>query len=103
MTADYYAAETENGDHMDDPSEDGLFMLMTELNRTDNTFISITPAERDAGWFVAVSLLPSGIYEVIRMAQGGKQQVLTEVSAHALAHDLTLWLAARDFPSRTVR
>jgi hypothetical protein len=23
MAADYYSADTENGDHMDDPSEDG--------------------------------------------------------------------------------
>ena len=33
MGADYYTAVTENGDHVDDPSEDGLFMLLEDLNQ----------------------------------------------------------------------
>jgi hypothetical protein len=41
--ADYYIADTENGDHIDDPSEDGLFMLLSDLNQAGNTFITITP------------------------------------------------------------
>jgi hypothetical protein len=32
IAAEYYGADTENGDRMDDPSEDGLFMLLSELN-----------------------------------------------------------------------
>ena len=43
MGADYYSADTENGDHMDDPSEEGLFMLLVDLNQAGNTFITITP------------------------------------------------------------
>lgn len=30
MGVDYYSADTENGDHTDDPSEDGLFLLLTQ-------------------------------------------------------------------------
>ena len=41
MGADYSSADTENGDHIDDPSEDGLFMLLSELNQAGNTFYLI--------------------------------------------------------------
>jgi hypothetical protein len=37
MGADYYSADTENGDHMDDPSEDGLFMLLENLSQDGNS------------------------------------------------------------------
>jgi hypothetical protein len=44
MGADYYSADTENGDHVDDPSEDGLFMLLEDLRLDGNSFVTITPA-----------------------------------------------------------
>jgi hypothetical protein len=44
MPADYYAADTEDGDHMDDPSEDGLFILLSELEQVGNTFFAIRRA-----------------------------------------------------------
>jgi hypothetical protein len=47
MGADYYIADTENGDHIDDPSEDGLLMLLSDLNQAGNTFITTTPADDD--------------------------------------------------------
>jgi hypothetical protein len=102
MSADYYRAETENGDDMDDPSEDGLFMLLRELNRVGNTFVSITPADSRAGWFASVSLLPNGTYETTPMARGGKHEVFVQTSADEVAHDLTLWLAKRDYSGRPV-
>lgn len=43
MGAGYYTADTENGDHADDPSEDSLFELIKDLNRAQNTFLTITP------------------------------------------------------------
>ena len=85
MSADYYYADTENG----------LFMLLQDLNRDGNAFVSITPADRVAGWFASVSLLPNGTYEVLRMADGGKQEVFVQSSADLVAHDLTRWLAER--------
>ena len=47
MAADYYTADIENGDHVDDPSEDGLFMLLEDLTQDGNTFLTITPADED--------------------------------------------------------
>ncbi|NHI11099.1 hypothetical protein STPH2_6468 [Streptomyces sp. KO7888] len=43
MVAKYYCADSENGDHIDDPSEDALFELLGDLNDTDNTFVVIQP------------------------------------------------------------
>jgi hypothetical protein len=45
MAADYYDADTESGDHIDDPSEDALFMLLQDLDQADNTFVTINPAD----------------------------------------------------------
>jgi hypothetical protein len=58
MGADCYSADTENGDHIDDPSEDGLFMLLSGLNEAGNTFITITPTDDDPAWHASVTLLP---------------------------------------------
>ncbi|WP_225993610.1 hypothetical protein [Actinomadura rudentiformis] len=63
MGADYYIANTENGDHIDDPSEDALFMLLQDLDDTDNTFITIGPADPNATWYASVALLEDGGYE----------------------------------------
>ena len=38
MAAGYYHADTEDGGHGDDPSEDLLFMLIDELRHPDNAF-----------------------------------------------------------------
>jgi hypothetical protein len=59
MGADYYTADTENGNHIDDPSEDALFMLLEDLNQAGNTFITITPASDDPAWHASVTLLPT--------------------------------------------
>jgi hypothetical protein len=48
--ADYYTADTENGDHIDDPSEDALFALIGDLNDSDTTFITIEPATGGSTW-----------------------------------------------------
>ncbi|WP_327740410.1 hypothetical protein OG749_43445 [Streptomyces nojiriensis] len=43
MGAVYYRAESESGDHIEEPSEDALFMLIDDLNGSDNTFVVIQP------------------------------------------------------------
>ncbi|MFE9500865.1 hypothetical protein [Streptomyces collinus] len=35
MGAQYYGADSENGDRIDDPSEDALFMMISDLNTSD--------------------------------------------------------------------
>lgn len=47
MGATYYRAESESGDHVEDPSEDALFMLIDDLNDSDNTFVVIQPDEAE--------------------------------------------------------
>ncbi|MFD7324229.1 hypothetical protein ACFV9D_24545 [Streptomyces sp. NPDC059875] len=51
---------------MDDPSEDALFMLIDDLNGSDNTFVVIQPDENDPAWFTSVAVLDEGGYEVVR-------------------------------------
>ncbi len=66
MGAVYYRAESESGDHIEDPSEDALFMLIDDLNNSDNTFVVIQPDEDDPAWFTSVAVLDEGGYEVVR-------------------------------------
>jgi hypothetical protein len=104
MGADYYSADTEKGDHIDDPSEDSLFMLLEDLNEAGNTFITITPASDDPAWYASVTLLPGGTYEVERADPARREQHRdTATDPNDIARDLTTWLAARHYPGRPAR
>ncbi|MFE6871964.1 hypothetical protein ACFVFS_36165 [Kitasatospora sp. NPDC057692] len=104
VAADYYCADSENGDHIDDPSEDAIFMLVDDLNDTDNTFVVIQPDEDDPVWYVSVTVLDEGGYEIVRRdASRREHDVITETSIGTIARDLILWLAARNFPGRPTR
>ncbi|MFB9832620.1 hypothetical protein [Actinoallomurus acaciae] len=86
--ADYYIADTENGDHVDDPSEDSLFMLFTELNTVD----------QEATWYASVSLLDDGTYEVeYRDARRREHELSVQTDRGQIARHLTIWLARRHF------
>ncbi|WP_030672467.1 hypothetical protein [Streptomyces rimosus] len=101
MGAAYYRADSENGDHVDDPSEDALFMLIDDLNDSDNTFVVIQPDEDAPAWFTSVAVLDEGGYEIVRRdATRREHDVSTETSIDRIAHDLTIWMAARHFPAR---
>ncbi|MFI7153018.1 hypothetical protein ACIBO2_49575 [Nonomuraea sp. NPDC050022] len=101
MGAAYYRADSENGDHIDDPSEDALFMLIDDLNGSDNTFVVIQPDEDDPVWFASVAVLEEGGYEVIRRDTTRREHdVAMQTSINQIARDLTIWMAARDFPGR---
>lgn len=96
MTAEYYCADSENGDHIDDPSEDALFMLISDLNDTDNTFVVIQPDEDEPAWFASVAVLDEGGYEVVRRDTSRREHdVSVETAIGPIAGDLTKWLAAR--------
>lgn len=104
MGADYYTADSENGDHIDDPSEDALFMLLQDLDQTGNTFITITPAAVDPGWYASVTLLPASTYEIDRGDPAhGEQHTYTTTNPDDIARDLTIWLATRDYPGQPAR
>ncbi|MGW1532527.1 hypothetical protein [Streptomyces aureus] len=49
MGARFYSADSESGDRIDDPSEDALFMMISDLN--DNTFVVVQPDAEDPVWF----------------------------------------------------
>ncbi|MBT2477721.1 hypothetical protein [Streptomyces sp. ISL-94] len=98
MAARYYCADSENGDHVEDPSEDALFMLVGDLNDSDNTFVVIQPDEDDPLWFASVTVLDEGGYEVVRRDTTRREHDVTvESGSDRIAGDLTKWLAARDF------
>nr|WSW43240.1 hypothetical protein OG296_08945 [Streptomyces sp. NBC_01001] len=96
MAADYYCADSENGDRVDDPSEDELFMLICDLNATDNLFVVIQPDEDYPVWFASVAVLDEGRYEIVRRDSSRREHDVTvETSIDRIAGDLTKWLAAR--------
>lgn len=101
MGAQYYGAVSENGDRIDDPSEDALFMMIGDLNDSDNTFFVIQPDENDPLWFASVAVLDEGGYEIVRRdATRNEHEVTTATRINDIARDLTIWMAARDFPGR---
>ncbi|MFH8576774.1 hypothetical protein [Streptomyces zaomyceticus] len=101
MGARYYGADSENGDRTDDPSEDALFMMISDLNDSDNTFVVVQPDEDDPVWFASVAVLDEGGYEVVRCdTTRNEHEVTTSTSINDLARDLTIWMAARSISSR---
>ena len=104
MGASYYGADSENGDRIDDPSEDALFDLIADLNDSDNTFVVVQPDEDDPVWFASVAVLDEGGYEVVLRDTGRREhEVTTSTSINDIAHDLIIWLAARHIPGRPTR
>ncbi|POX63460.1 hypothetical protein C3492_09740 [Streptomyces sp. Ru62] len=101
MGAQYYGADSENGDRIDDPSEDALFMMISDLNDSDNTFVVVQPDEDDPVWFTSVAVLDEGGYEIVRRdASRNEHEVTTASGINDIARVLTIWMAARDFPGR---
>ncbi|WP_328671396.1 hypothetical protein [Streptomyces sp. NBC_00328] len=101
MGARFYGADSENGDRIDDPSEDALFMMISDLNDTDNTFIVVQPDAEDSVWFASVAVLDEGGYEVVlRDASRREHEVTTSTRIGDIARDLTFWLAIRSHPGR---
>ncbi|MGV9937184.1 hypothetical protein ACWDY4_42800 [Streptomyces olivaceoviridis] len=104
MGAQYYGADSENGDRIDDPSEDALFMMISDLDDSDNTFVVVQPDEDDPLWFASVAVLDEGGYEIVRRDSArNEHEVTMATSIDDIARDLTRWLAARDFPGRPTR
>ncbi|PVC88025.1 hypothetical protein DBP20_07420 [Streptomyces sp. CS131] len=104
MGAQYYGADSENGDRIDDPSEDALFMMISDLNDSDNTFVVVQPDEDDPEWSASVAVQDEGGYEIVhRDTTRHEHEVTTAISINDIARDLTIWLAARDFPGLPTR
>ncbi|MGW7369831.1 hypothetical protein ACWGI8_42015 [Streptomyces sp. NPDC054841] len=96
MAADYYCAGSENGDHVDGPVEDALFMLISDLHGTGNTFVVVRPDEDDPAWFASVAVLEEGGYEIVRRDTTRREHDVTVATGiDRIAGDLTTWPAAR--------
>ena len=97
MPASFCRADAENGDGIDDPSEDALFMMIGELNHADNTFVVIQPDTEDPAWFASVSLLDQGGYEVeLRDMRHREHELTIQHDPDRIAREVTIWLAARN-------
>ncbi|MFC4470633.1 hypothetical protein ACFPH6_40115 [Streptomyces xiangluensis] len=95
MAADYYCADSENGDHIHDLSEDALFTLIGDLNDSGNTFVMIQSDEDDPAWLASVAILDEGGYETVhRDTTRPEHKVTIETDINRIAGDLTKWLAA---------
>ncbi|MBJ6622850.1 hypothetical protein [Streptomyces sp. DHE17-7] len=104
MGAQYYGADSENGDRIGTDPPDALFMLISDLNDSDNTFVVVQPDEDDPVWFASVAVLDEGGYEIVRRdTTRNEHEVTTATSINNIARDLTIWMAARDFPGRPTR
>ncbi|MFE7552043.1 hypothetical protein [Streptomyces gardneri] len=104
MGAQHYGAVSENGDRIDDPSEDALFMMISDLNCSDNTFVVVQPSEDSPVWFASVAVLDEDDYEIVRRDTTlNEHEVTTATGINDIARDLTIWMAARDFPRRPNR
>jgi hypothetical protein len=92
----YCRAETENGDFIDDPSEDALYMLIGDLNTTDNTFVTIEPVDDDPAWYASISRLGPGTYEIeYRDVTRREHHLTTQTDRSRIAKDTTIWIAQR--------
>jgi hypothetical protein len=101
MGAEYYIADTENGDHLDDPSQDALSMMIEDLDQADNTFLTITPADPGAAWYASASRLRNNTYEVeYHDPRSGDHELTTQTERSKIAKDLTQWLARRHYPGK---
>jgi hypothetical protein len=92
--ASYYTAESENGEAVADPSEDALFMRISDLELPGNTNLVVEPSYSGASWYAVVGLLEGGGYEVEYSNPARNQhEVVEEQELGRLCRDLTLWLA----------
>jgi hypothetical protein len=99
--AEYYGADSENGHHIDDPPEDALFNLISELNDADNTFVGIQPDQEKPAWFASVAVLDEGGYEIVlRDSTRREHEVTTDTSIGRIASEFIIWLAARHLGGR---
>ncbi|MEW1549290.1 hypothetical protein [Streptomyces tsukubensis] len=103
MGADYYRADSEDGDRIDDPSEDGLFMMISDLDDSGNTFLTVRPDVPAPHWSATVTLVGTvggNGYEVVRRDSARNEHEVTVSSdIDGIARELTIWMAARDRPA----
>ncbi|MBB6556544.1 hypothetical protein [Nonomuraea rubra] len=90
----YYRAECENGTFINDPSEDAIFDLLMTLRQPDNGFVVIEQPGVDPPWYVCISIMDDGEYELeCRDQLLGTHQLESGASRSYAAKQATKWLA----------
>lgn len=86
------ALETEDGERYADPSEDHIFDVTNSLRWPDRTYFTIE--EDGADWYVVVTLLEEGGYEVeYKNPARSEHRVQGGATPSDISHDVTIWIA----------
>lgn len=102
--AGLYHADSEDGGHSENPSEDELFMLIDDLYHPHNTFVIIEPDDESQDWFASVTLQENGTYELEWRDMSRRDHELTvETSRSHMARELIVWLSQRHYPGMPMR
>jgi hypothetical protein len=89
----YYSVKSEVGDVVWDPSEDALYMRISDLALPNNSFLTIEPPGKSGAWYVIVSLLEGDGYEIeYRDVRRHEHRVEQLRDLSTLCHDLIIWL-----------
>ncbi|MEV4511781.1 hypothetical protein AB0K00_22760 [Dactylosporangium sp. NPDC049525] len=97
----YFRAECENGRIVPDPSEDVIFILMENLNSSDNTFVILEPKDAEEGWYVSIARRPRGGFEVeFRDPVTREHEIEVMRDKSRSATKITLWVAGRPAVAR---
>ena len=93
IDAQNYVAESESGDVVADPSEDALYMRISDLVYPNNSFVAIQPSGEQEDWHVVVALLEEGGYEVEYRDKGrGEHCVVNETKISDIAYEVIIWV-----------
>jgi hypothetical protein len=104
MAAEDYGVGSENGDRVDDLSENALFMMPRELDSGDNTFVVVQPDDDEPVRIASMTVLDEEGFEVVLRDTGhNEHHASVSSSVRYIARDLTAWPAARVFHGRPAR
>jgi hypothetical protein len=97
----YCRAESEDGTAFPDPSEDAIYLLAQRLDDGADTFFTVEPTDATEDWYVSISKLSEGGFEVeFRDAATREHTVTAMTEVGRIAREATLWIAGRPAVAR---
>ncbi|MEW2330727.1 hypothetical protein AB0880_23295 [Micromonospora chersina] len=88
--------EPESGVVIDDPSEDEIFEAMGDLDSGDNTFLTIELTGNGQEWYVVISSIDTGGFEIeLRDAKTREHELYVSNDRSKIATDVAIWIAGR--------
>jgi hypothetical protein len=91
-------AESEAGDHLEDPGRVELLKLIADLNAADNTFFIVFPNDETLDWAISVHTRPGALggYEIERTDPTTGQHDTTPHADHVtIATEILTWIQQR--------